>query len=208
MGTCLQHGTHLPLGTDTIIIARIAEEIALRHRILLAPTVPYGVSSERESDYAGTASLDRKTLHRVLNELVATWARQGLHEVILMTAHGFGPHVEALATVVSGRVRVRAVDLNAIDLSRFFGGRRPVEHAGELETSLLLHLAPRLVRPVEPREGGAVEENGPARRREPEEPVPAPGSDGVVGCPWLASAERGRLIYDYLVSTIGERLAA
>ena len=49
-----------------------------------------------------------KTLHRVLNELVDSWERQGLEEIVLMTAHGYGPHIQAMAAVVADVVRVRA----------------------------------------------------------------------------------------------------
>jgi creatinine amidohydrolase len=124
VGTCLQHGPHLPLGTDTVIVERLAEDVSRRTGVLLAPTLSYGVASATEREYAGTASLERKTLHRVLNELVDAWERQGLEEIILMTAHGYGPHIQALAAVLADTVRVRAVDIHAIDLTSFLESRR------------------------------------------------------------------------------------
>lgn len=205
VGSCLQHGPHLPLGTDSIIITRIAEEIAFRNGILLAPTLPYSVASQNEREYAGTASLDGKTLHRVLNELVQSWEQHGLEEIVLMTAHGFGPHLRAISTVVSDSVRVRAVDLHSIDLSSFMKAPLAAQHAGEVATALMLYLAPQLVRL------DAVRDKvlSPAQVRQlvaGEEPVPPEGSSGVLGRPSLASAEEGRNIYEYLVEHIGERL--
>ncbi len=204
VGTCLQHGPHLPLGTDTVIVERLAEDVSRRTGVLLAPTLSYGVASATEREYAGTASLERKTLHRVLNELVDAWERQGLEEIILMTAHGYGPHIQALAAVLADTVRVRAVDIHAIDLTSFLESRDMAEHAGELETSLLLHLAPESVR------GEAVVDYVPGRGNgwpaERDEPVPAPGSPGVVGRPTLASRETGKSVYAYLVQYISKRL--
>ncbi len=110
VGTCLQHGPHLPLGADTIVVERLAEAVSEKTGILVAPTLAYGVTSDIERSYAGTAALERKTLHRVLNELVDSWERQGLEEIVLMTAHGYGPHIQAMAAVVADFVRVRAVD--------------------------------------------------------------------------------------------------
>ena len=205
MGTCLQHGPHLPLGADALIITRLAEAIAIRHGVLLAPTLPYGAASARDAEYAGTASLSAKTLHRVLNDLVSCWEAQGVEELVLMTGHGFGPHLYALATVVSETARIRSVDLHAIDLSAFLGEEHAREHAGELATSLMLHLAPEQVRSREVRDVVLA----PERVRKltiGEEPIPESGSSGVVGRPSRASAENGRRIFQYLVSHIGEWL--
>ena len=200
VGTCLQHGPHLPLGADTIIVECLAEAISRQTGILVAPTLAYGVSSDIERSYAGTAALERKTLHRVLNEFVDSWERQGLEEIILITAHGYGPHIQAMAAVVADVVRVRAVDIHAIDLSAFLEGGLVAEHAGEMETAILLHLAPDLVADGDPR--------GRGRPAVKDEPGPLPGSPGVVGRPSLATEENGRRICEYLVDYISRRLDA
>lgn len=204
VGTCLQHGPHLPLGADTLVVNRLADAVSQRTGILVAPTLPYGVSSEMEQSYAGTAALERKTLHRVLNELVNSWERQGLEEIVLMTAHGYGPHIQAMASVVADVVRVRAVDIHAIDLSAFLEGRSLPEHAGEMDTAILLYLAPERVR----EDRIADDELGSGRSAVRDEPVPLPGSPGVVGQPTLATRENGRRIYEYLVDYISRRLDA
>lgn len=204
VGTCLQHGPHLPLGADTIVVERLAEAVSERTGILVAPTLAYGVSSDIEQSYAGTAALERKTLHRVLNELVNSWEHQGLEEIVLMTAHGYGPHIQAMASVVADVVRIRAVDIHAIDLTAFLEGESLPEHAGEMDTAILLHLAPDLVRRREVRD----DESADGRSAVRDEPVPLPGSAGVVGQPSLATPENGRRIWEYLVDYISRRLDA
>ena len=205
VGTCLQHGPHLPLGADTIVVERLAEAVSERTGILVAPTLPYGVSSDLEQSYAGTATLERKTLHRVLNELVDSWERQGLEEIVLMTAHGYGPHIQAMASVVADVLRVRAVDIHAIDLAPFLQGGCIAEHAGEMDTAILMYLAPELVREDRVADGEARESLKTAVK---DEPVPPPGSPGVVGRPSLATRENGRRICEYLVDYISRRLDA
>lgn len=180
VGSCIQHGPHLPLGTDSLITARLARDVCRRSRILLAPLLPFGVASAEDMAYAGTAGLERKTLHRVLNELVQSWERQGLMEVTLLTTNGNTRNIQALAMVMGDTVRVRSIDTRAIDVSHVFGGESPATHAGAYETSLMLHVAPELVRPA---------------------------GDGEA-LPAGSTAEKGQELYEYLVDSIVGRLGA
>src|SRR5205085_10438380 len=97
VGTCEQHGRHLPLGADTIIVEHLADDLSAEFGLLRAPTLEYGVNVATERSFAGNASLRRKTLHRALNDLVDTWEASGVREFILLTAHEHDPHLEALA---------------------------------------------------------------------------------------------------------------
>ncbi len=204
VGSCMQHGPHLPLCTDTVIVEHLAADIGSRSGLLLAPTISYGVAGARDQAYAGTASLDRKTLHRVLNELVDTWGRQGLEEIILLTTNGFARNIQALAMVMAETVRVRAIDTHALDLSAFLTQGNAPERGGELETSLLLHLEPELVRQAWILDSVSdTTASGDAGASSP-----MPGSPGVVGRPSLASAEKGQRIYEHIVETISVRLAS
>ena len=202
VGSCIQHGPHLPLCTDTVIVDCIARDVAEATGLLLAPTVAFGVASEHDREYAGTASLDRKTLHRVLNELVDSWAHHGLVEIVLVTTNGFARNIQALAMVVSGTARIRAIDTHALDLSGFLDQGNAPERGGELETSLMLYLEPELER-----EEWIMDSATPAERtNDLEASAPLPGSPGVVGLPSRASAAKGKEIYEYIVETIAQRL--
>lgn len=178
VGSCIQHGAHLPLGTDSRITETLARDVCRRTGILLAPMMPFGVAGSEDLKYAGTAGLERKTLHRVLNELVQSWERQGLGEVTLLTTNGNTRNIQALAMVVGDTVRVRSIDTRAIDVSHVFDST--AEHAGTFETSLMLHLAPDAVRN---------------------------GSDAGE-FPAGATAEKGEALYEYLVDSIVGRLGA
>lgn len=178
VGSCIQHGAHLPLGTDSRITERLAGEVCRRTGILLAPMIPFGVAASEDLAYAGTAGLERKTLHRVLNELVQSWERQGLGEVTLLTTNGNTRNIQALAMVVGDTVRVRSIDTRAIDVSHVLGPAAVRD--GAFDTSLMLHLAPDAVR------------NGSGRGRVPAE----------------ATAQKGQELYEYLVDSIVGRLGA
>src|SRR5215218_2349730 len=138
VGTCEQHGPHMPLGCDTIIVERLAADLSAEFGVLLAPTVEYGVNVVTEKGFAGNASLRKKTLHRLLNDLIDTWESTGIREFILLTAHEHDPHLEALATVITSGARVRVVDIFSVDLREFLEGQTEPMHGDEVDTSLML----------------------------------------------------------------------
>jgi creatinine amidohydrolase len=147
-GTLELRGSHLPLGADTIILERLADDLSARTGIPRAPAIPFGVHARGDQTAAGVAALTRKTLHRVMNELIAAWEEgAGVRETIVLTAHAAEPHLEALATIrAQGTVRV--VDILGFDFSTAMSEPNfPV--TGALETSLLLYVAPGLITDAE-----------------------------------------------------------
>lgn len=205
VGSFMQHGPHLPLDTDVRITTALAEAIGARHDVLVAPTLQFGAGSDVDRTYAGSGILAHKTLHRAVNDIVADWVDQGLEDLVLLTSNGFGPHYRSLVGVMSGDLRIRAVDANVVDTSPALRTPRVPERAGEIETSLMMYLFPDSVR-LEAIEDAEVERSVLLSRLEGTEPVPLPGSSGVIGRPTAATAAKGKRIYEYLVDYIGERL--
>lgn len=204
VGTCEQHGPHLPLGCDTIIVERLADDLSARFGVLRAPTVEYGVNVDTERSYTGNASLRKKTLHRQLNDLIDSWEDSGVAEFVLLTAHGHDPHQEALATVIPTTARIRVVDIFALDLADLLEGQTEAMHGDEVDTSLLLHIAPHLVRIdlaqdyMMSREELRRYRRGWLRVRK--------GSPGSIGRPTLATAEKGERLYARIYDRIAERI--
>ena len=200
-GALEQHGPHLPLGSNVLIARHIAGDLSREFHVLRAPTVHYGVNVASDRAYAGTASLIQKTLHRVMNELLAAWEAQGIREFIIITAHRHEPHLDALATLVTRQARVRVLSIWDVDLSDLLEGQPGPLHAGEAETSLMLHLYPSLVRMDRARDFDLPDD---AFRRYVRDqlPSPPPGGAGVVGRPTLATAEKGAAIYQRILTVI------
>ncbi len=205
IGTCEQHGRHLPLGTDSLIAERIACDLSAEFGVLVAPTLAYGVNVDTEQEYAGTGSFRRKTLHRALNDLLAAWEGHGFEEFILITAHFHDPHLDAVTTVVTEHARARVVDVHSVDISQFLERESGPEHAGEAETSLLLYLEPDLVRrdeihdyPLDPAQVRRY-----LRGRMPRPPA---GCEGAIGYPSAATPEKGEKIYRHILERIRARL--
>ncbi len=204
VGTCEQHGPHLPVGCATMIAERLADDLSARFGVLRAPSIEYGVNVGSEIAYPGNASVHRKTLHRTLNDLVAAWEVSGLREFILLTAHDHDPHQEALATVVTTLARLRVVDLFAVDISDLLEGQGEHMHGDEADTSLMLYLAPQLVR-MDLATDYMMSRDALRRYRRGWLSVPK-ASAGSIGRPTLASADKGRAIYDRIRSRVSERI--
>ena len=204
VGTCEQHGPHLPLGSDTLIVERLSGDLSAEFNVLLAPTVEYGVNVETEKGFAGNGSLRKKTLHRMLNDLLDSWEATGVREFILLTAHEHDPHLEALATVVTSVARVRVVDIFEIDFSDLLQGQTEPMHGDEVDTSLLLYIAPELV-DMQRAEDYMMSREELRRYRRGWLKVPE-ASPGSIGRPSLASAEKGRAIYERIYTKIRDRI--
>jgi creatinine amidohydrolase len=207
VGTCEQHGPHLPLGCDTIIVERLADDLSVRLEILRAPTIEYGVNTATKRPFAGNATVRRKTLHRWMNDLLGSWEEAGVDSFIILTAHGHDPHQEALSTLRTRKARIFTVDVFALDFSDDLEDPNGPMHGSELDTSLLLYLAPELVR-MERAQDFAVPDKQRSRyvrRRLRSLPLPE-RSPGSLGRPSIASREKGERLYKMIYERIATRV--
>ena len=183
LGATEQHGPHLPLSTDTEIAAALVEGLAAaRPAVVAAPPLAYGSSGEH-AGFAGTLSIGGEALERVLVELVrsasATFAR-----VLFVCAHGGNRTALRRAEL---RLRAEGRDVHA-----WFPHWSDGEHAGRVETSVMLALAPERVR-LERATAGATRPVDELMPRLVTDGVRAVSPSGVLGDPAGASAQEGRL---------------
>lgn len=198
VGSTEQHGPHLAIGTDALVAEAVATGLASRMPdAIVAPVIEYGASGEH-ADFPGTLSIGLDALRTVLVELgrsATLWAAS----VVLVNGHGGNALAVDDATrqlVQEGR-DVRWVPCAA-------PGADP--HAGRTETSLLLHLAPNLVR-VDRAEAGDAR---PIQVLLPElraSGVRAISPNGVLGDPEGASSEEGERILATMIDRAAATLA-
>ncbi|HET7240020.1 MAG TPA: creatininase family protein, partial [Gemmatimonadales bacterium] len=114
VGTTEQHGPHLPLGCDTIVVERLADDLSSAFGTLRAPTIEYGVHAQ--AAFPGGAVLRRRTLHRVMNELIESWEEgAGVREFVILTAQASEAHLEALSTIRTDSATVQVIDIFSLD---------------------------------------------------------------------------------------------
>lgn len=206
LGSCEQHGPHLPLDTDTRIAVACARGLSRRHDdVVVAPAVGIGASGEHQS-FPGTLSVGTAVLSRAVVELVrsalpppSSGRPAPFRGVVLVNGHG--GNAEALA-VAERRLHGEGRPV-LVWHARVPGGD---SHAGHTETSLLLHLAPESVR-TERAEPGST-----ARWRDIAAVVRAEGlaavtPTGVLGDPTTASAAEGEATFAQLVEDLSAEVA-
>ena len=205
VGTTEQHGPHLPLGCDTVIVEHLADDLSARFGILRTPTVEYGVHAPTHA-FPGGASLRRRTLHRVMNELIESWEEgAGVKEFVILTAQASEAHLEALSTIRTDGATVQVMDVFSLDFGPLLERPGAPIQGGELDTSLLLFLAPELVH-MELARDFAVTPDMLGRYR-PGHSLRLPaGSPGSIGFPSLASAQKGELLYRFILDRISSCL--
>jgi creatinine amidohydrolase len=201
VGTTEQHGPHLPLGCDTIIVEHLADDLSAEFGILRAPTVEYGVHAPAHA-FPGGASLRRRTLHRVMNELIESWEEgAGVREFVILTAQASEAHLEALSTIRTNDARVQVIDVFSLEFGPLLERPGAPIQGGELDTSLLLHLAPETVHMDLARDFAVTPEMLQRYRPGHTRRLPE-GSPGSIGFPSLASPQKGELLYRFILDRI------
>jgi creatinine amidohydrolase len=175
--------------------------------VLRAPTVEYGVNTATRRAFPGNATVRRKTLHRWMNDLLGSWEQAGVDQFIILTAHGHDPHQEALCTLRTNRARVFTVDVFALDLGDTLLDPDSPTHGGELDTSLLLYIAPELVRMERAQDFLPPADSGRRYIRGLTRALPAL-SPGSLGRPTLATPEKGERIYKMIRERVATRVLA
>jgi creatinine amidohydrolase/Fe(II)-dependent formamide hydrolase-like protein len=146
VGALEGHAAHLPLGALSDLVERLADDLSSLFRIPRAPILDFGVNHASAALLHGSAGLQRKTLHRVMNELISSWeASAGIEEFLILSAHASEPHREALGTIRPLHARVQVVDLSAFDPAELVGEKSAPISRLAAETALALFIAPNLV---------------------------------------------------------------
>jgi creatinine amidohydrolase len=200
-----QHGPHLPVGVDTILCEAVckagAEAAAADVPVVVAPTLWCGMA-EHHMAFGGTFTFDIPTYRAVLMAFLKSLERHGFKRVFIINGHGgniaaVNSFLPDFARETSVKVRFATYfDLAASDLAPVLEDQKGVHHACEVETSLMMVVAPDTVKPDRIPEafGGIVGSNAasswyakPSRFRSFKDLTPT----GVNGDARRASREKG-----------------
>ena len=208
VGALEAHGPHLPLGSDQLQAEATAATLAERVDALIAPTLAYG-SAPGARRFPGTVSLSLAQLGATAEGVLSELARSGVRRILVLSGHAERGHMAALREAADAAMRshsaTRIVVLSDYDFVYELRGREspPTDgHAGLLETSRVLALAPATVgpeRPVGNYRGSPFVPGPPAERDWPE---------SVMGDTRTASAELGARVQAHVIARLVETVGA
>ncbi len=198
-----EHGLHLPMNTDALTAEALAMAAAERLGALVAPVMGFGFYPAF-TRYAGSQSISRETFKALLVEVMQGLAMQGAKRLLLLNTGVSTEKTVEEAAAAMGDLKPVVAHLRTlgnaagIDWQQNGGG-----HADERETSLMLAIAPHLVR----MERAVKAETSPRDSRKPIlSPYPDPHAEhsptGATGNPTLATAAKGQRYLAAIVDDI------
>jgi creatinine amidohydrolase len=208
-GSVEEHGSHLPLSTDTIEAYQVGKRAAERIPLFVAPPVHYG-SCRSTARHPGTVSISTGTLKALLKDIVRSLHAQGMRNFVVLTGHAGGSHRMALQDageeLIAEIAEINMAVVTEFDLAKEAGAHL-IEtagdtHAGEIETSRIMHSHPHLVK------GTGITEypSFPTGILVRDKRSFWPG--GVWGDPTKASAEKGRILESIVADKVVELVKA
>ena len=214
-GATEAHNYHMPYGTDNYIAARLAADsakLAVERgaSVMVLPVIPFGVNTG-QPDILLDMNLNPGTQFLILKDLLTVLNRQSVRKFVIMNTHGgndFKQQIRELNLLFPDMLLTQCNWFKIPGAEFYFDDLG--EHAGEVETSLMMHLYPKLVLPLaEAGEGHAKKFTVSALNQGwawAEREWSKVTKDTGIGNPAKATAEKGKLFYQYITEKIAEFL--
>lgn len=214
-GATEAHNYHLPYATDNIQAEQVAIEAAKiawknQAKTIVLPTIPFGVNTG-QLDVPLCINMNPSTQYAILKDIVYVLNKQQIYKLVLVNAHG-GNHFKQIIRELSIEFpQVFICTLNwwqITDSNQYFD--EPGDHAGELETAVMMHLTPNLVLPLAEAGNGAtkafkikaLKEGWVSTQRK----WTSVTKDTGVGNPQKATKEKGEIFFKVVTEKIASFL--
>ena len=205
IGATEQHGPHMGCGMDAILAEKLCHAVAVRTNVPMLPTIHYGCSIGHSRRWPGTIALQPIALIEMIKQ-IGDWAyHSGVRRLFIVNTHvgNASPLRCALEMLRAEHDDMMVALFNSAAVSdrvrKFHFADGDDWHANDAETSLMLAVAPEMVRP-----NLLAEADDPDRTAELvfAHPVNRTSCNGVTGLPSQATAAKGETWFEWMVEDL------
>lgn len=212
-GATEAHNYHLPYATDNFQAEYVSIEAAKKAwnnhaKVVVLPTIPFGVNTG-QMDISLCMNMNPSTQYAVLKDVVKVLNGQSIQKLVIVNSHGGNNFKQIIRELSVEFPSVFVCTINwwqVADANDYFD--EPGDHAGELETSAMMHIAPNLVLSLEHAGNGkdktfkikGLKEGWVSAQRQ----WMQISEDTGVGNPKLATKEKGKVFLDLVIKNIAE----
>ncbi|BDQ31714.1 creatinine amidohydrolase [Nitrosopumilus zosterae] len=204
VGSIEQHGSHLPISTDTDIVTEVAKRISEKNRYLLLPTITFGVSFEHAPFF--NLSIRESTLRTVLSDLCISLLSNRIKTVFIINGHHGN-----LKPIKNIDIRLKKLSKNKLKvfpLSYWHFMNREFDHAGFVETSLMLAIS-KNVKMKLAKKGLTTDKMTKQQIQKlgklANKSFPKATKNGIWGDPTKATKKDGQRILDEIINNLSKR---
>lgn len=214
-GATEAHNYHLPYATDNYLAENVAVDAGKKAwdsdaKIIVLPNIPFGVNTG-QMDISLCMNMNPSTQYAVLKDVVEVLDAHGISKLVIVNGHGGNNFKQFIRELSLAFPKVFVCALNwwqAANPTGYFD--EPGDHAGELETAVMMHLTPNLVLPLNQAGDGhgktykikALKEGWVSTQRAWTQVT----EDTGVGNPKKATKEKGQKFFEICVNNIAEFL--
>ena len=216
-GATEAHNYHLPYATDNIEATAIAGEAARiawdnGAKIIVLPTIPFGVNTG-QADIKLDINLYPSTQQAILSDIIEVLNRQKIYKLLIVNSHGgndFKQIIRELGLKFPDMFLSTCNWFQAMDKTKYFAEMG--DHADEMETSLILHLASHLVLPLQEAGNGKAKKNKITAFSEgwawAERKWSQVTEDTGIGDPSFSTKEKGELFFNAITQKMADLMVA
>ena len=204
IGSIEQHGPHLPISTDSDIVSEIARQLSKEKNFLLLPTISYGVSFEHAPFF--NLSIKGSTLNTIITDLCTSLFANNIKTVFIINGHH--GNLKPLQNIETKLRKLSKNKLQVFSLSYWHFMQREFDHAGFVETSLMLAISKNVKMKLAKK--GLITDKMSKQQikklgRLAEKSFPKITKNGVWGDPTKATKRDGKIILDEIIRNITKK---
>ncbi len=204
IGSIEQHGPHLPISTDSDIVTEVAKRLSEMKGYLLLPTLIYGVSFEHAPFF--NLSIRESTLRTILTDLCSSLLMNNIKTVFIINGHH--GNLKSIKNIDVKLQKISKNKLKVFPLSYWHFMKREFDHAGFVETSLMLAISKNVKMKLAKKgliTDGLTKQEIKILGKLANQSFPKATKNGIWGDPTKATKKDGKTILAEIIKNLGKK---